>query len=104
MSARSRPGAIPEPATPCHLANLQQSIRAEVRSIGPPCRRRGLIKYQPVETELSDSIHELAEIDGIAHVAVSVQTVTIDPLLLLVVRDNNIDLEQTRRLVSSHLS
>src|SRR5437870_13507398 len=96
MSARSRPGAIPEPATPCHLANLQQSIREEVRSIGPPCRRRGLIQYQPVDTELSDSIHELAEIDRLAHVAVSAYAVPIVPVLLLVRRCYNDHRDEAR--------
>src|SRR5207244_12020445 len=104
MSARSRPGAIPEPVTPCHLANLQQSIREEVRSIGPPCRRRGLIQYQPVETKLSDSIHELAEIDGLAHVAVGAQAVTMDPVMFLFGRVQNDDREETRKLICSQLS
>src|SRR5712691_10208643 len=64
-------------------------------------RGRRLVQNQPVQTELSDSIGELTEIDGLAHVAVGAQAVTMDPVLLFVRGCQNDDREETRKLICS---
>ena len=71
-------------------------------ALSSSCFRSGLVEDQPVQTELTHGIGELAEIHRLAHIAIGAEAIAIDSVAFFVRGSQDHDRKASCALIASN--